>query len=65
MIHYLIIRGFNLSQQETEWKIKVEGTSFPVLLNLLEQPQQRYFKQNIDPYEIQTLGFTYSKEGEK
>lgn len=63
--HYLIIRGFNLSQQETEWKIKVEGTSFPVLLNLLEQPQQRYFKQNIDPYEIQTLGFTYSKEGEK
>lgn len=52
----LVLRGYNLAAEPMDLAIAKEGHTLQ-LLNLLEEPQSQKMSEQLQPYEIRTVGF--------
>ncbi|WP_086350346.1 alpha-mannosidase [Candidatus Enterococcus clewellii] len=52
----LVLRGYNLAAESTDVQVVKDGCTLQ-LLNLLEEKQEQSISDQLQPYEIRTLGF--------
>lgn len=53
---YLVVRGFNMSDQAAEVQVKKQPNTVEKL-NLLEEKQSESLGEELSPYEIRAIGF--------
>ncbi|MGL4697448.1 alpha-mannosidase [Enterococcus larvae] len=56
----LVLRGYNLAADPVDVTVAKDGFTLQ-LLNLLEEPQEQKISEQLQPYEIRTVGFEEEK----